>query len=122
MFDKSEELQKQMAELDLPNSRSSNGPYFLVLKLQNMKIKMYEEKHHQKPHIHIGYGVYEHAASFCIETGNRLIGNKKELAKKYDKIIRNWISENKAELMTLWTVTQQGGNNETLIAALRSNT
>ena len=122
MIDKAELLQKRMAEVDLYSSRPRSDISFLVLKLQNRKIKMYEEKHHQRPHIHIDYGSSEHAVSFCIETGKRIVGSYKELAKKYDKVIRNWLSENKAELFELWVTTQQGGATERLIASLRCNT
>ncbi|MDW1504315.1 DUF4160 domain-containing protein [Vibrio sp. Vb5031] len=122
MIDKAEVLQKRMAEIDLHSSRSNSDLSFLVLKLQNLKIKMYQEKHHQSPHIHIDYGKNEHTASFCIETGKRIVGSYKELAKKYDKVIGEWLGQNKAQLLELWEVTQASGDTGRLIAFLRANT
>ncbi|ATC86219.1 DUF4160 domain-containing protein [Pseudoalteromonas arctica] len=39
-----------------------------------MKIKIYQEKGHHLPHIHIDYGRQQHAASYAIETGERIEG------------------------------------------------
>lgn len=54
------ELQKLFAQKDLlaEKRRSSGGGFMeiLLVKRQNMKIKIYQEKGHQLPHIHIDYG------------------------------------------------------------------
>ena len=48
---------------------------FLVIKKQNLKIKMYQEQGHPEPHVHIDYGCHNHVASFSVSDGERLCGN-----------------------------------------------
>lgn len=114
-------LQDELSLIDMLSAPSSGsrGLQFLVKKLGNIKIKMYQETGHSMPHIHIDYGHNNHMASYDINNGNRLAGN---LNKKYDKKIRAWVEKNQAELVSLWNNAQDGNNVEMLIAEIKGNT
>ena len=111
------ELQRQLAMVDLVTrpSRPSGGYEFLVIKLGDLKIKMYLEKGHNKPHVHVDYGSKNHVASYSIDPTERLVGN---LSSKYEKTIVSWIEARQAALLELWKVTQRGEDNSALVANL----
>lgn len=90
----------------------------LVGRLQNMKIKIYQEIGHRRPHIHIDYGRDKHVASFSIETGERIKGT---LDPKYDSDIKGWLSKHKDKLLAVWREMQVGGNPTSLVAELRGD-
>ncbi len=112
-------LQKRLAEIDLHSHGSSAGMSFLVLKLDNLKIKMYQETQHANPHVHIDYGKNTHVASYCIKSGERLVG---ELSRKYDKTISSWVLSNQPKLNNLWQQAQLGRDTSKIIAEIRENT
>jgi Domain of unknown function (DUF4160) len=113
------ELQRELATIDLLTRPSRPGrqhfPEFLVLKLGDLKVKMYQEPGHALPHVHVDYGRKNHVASYSIDPTERLVGN---LDRKYERVIVNWISERKAELLRLWSVAQAGENATALLVAL----
>jgi len=113
------QLQRRLAEIDFYSQQSSAGMSFLVLKLDNLKIKMYQEKQHSNPHVHIDYGKNTHAASYCVNSGNRLVGS---LSKKYDKTVKSWVLENQTELQNLWKQAQLGNDTSQIISEIRENT
>jgi hypothetical protein len=87
-------LQQELALIDWctePRRQSSSDFGFLLWKLKNIKLKMYQEKHHKKPHLHIDYGEQNHIASFAIEPPSRIIidGIKDSLPSKYNDSIIN---------------------------------
>lgn len=114
-----EELQRILAQRDLltkPRRAAKSGfMEFLLAKRKNMKIKIYQEKGHHLPHIHIDYGKQQHAASFSIQTGSRLQGN---LPKKYDKDINSWLKRNRDTVLDIWNALQVGGNHNEFITSL----
>lgn len=116
------QLQKCLAEVDLysaPRHQSSSGfTEFLVLKFQNLKIKMYQEKGHAMPHLHIDYGKSHHVASFSIKPAKRIEGS---LSTKYDRTISEWISSNHDALVEIWKKLQDGGDPETLLPKLKES-
>jgi len=118
-----EGLQRQLAGVDLltesVNNRKTNSLELLLLKMKNIKIKMYQEQGHILPHIHIDYGPYHHIASYSIEPPGRLEGT---LHHKYDKEITAWISKNKTALLELWKQVRTGGETRLLIGELTGNT
>lgn len=116
---KAEELQKRFAEVDLFSRSNSNGMELLVLKLDNLRIKMYQEQGHSHPHIHIDYGKSHHIASYSILNGTRLAGS---LSKKYDRNVSEWVLNNKDVLEELWHEIQKGNKTEVIIANIRKNT
>jgi hypothetical protein len=117
-----ESLQRSLAQIDLINEPRRRAPAgfteFLVLKLKNIKIKMYQEKGHSMPHIHIDYGKENHVASFSIEPPRRINGS---LNSKYDREIISWVTANKEALLKIWSEAQAGGNPSNLIAQLKGN-
>lgn len=50
----------------------------ILAKRKDIRIKIYQEKGHHLPHIHIDYEKKLHFASYSMETGKRLVGNLPE--------------------------------------------
>jgi hypothetical protein len=116
-----EELQSEFSVIDLLTTARgrSLGPELLVMRSQQLKIKMYKEDGHKRPHVHIDYGGRNnHNASYAIDTGKRLAGN---LHRKYDEVVRTWIAKHKGLLLELWDRLQQSNPTEMLIARLQGN-
>lgn len=114
-----EELQFDLARVDLltrPARTSSGFPEFLIVKRDNLKLKMYQEPGHSLPHIHVDYGKVTHAASYGIDPAVRLAG---DLAGKYDRSILQWIRANKDELLELWKALQAGSDPSVAVVALQ---
>ena len=113
------ELQRLFAQKDLltEKRRSSGGGFMeiLLVKRQNMKIKIYQEKGHQLPHIHIDYGKQSHAASYAIQSGDRI---ESDLPKKYDSDVSSWLGRNRDKILEIWNALQAGAPYEPLIAEL----
>ncbi|WP_375056814.1 DUF4160 domain-containing protein [Zobellella sp. DQSA1] len=114
-----DELQRLFAQKDLlTEPRKSSGSGFmeiLLAKRKNMKIKIYQEKGHHLPHIHIDYGKQRHAASYAIESGERIEG---DLSKKYDSDVSNWLDRNRDKVLEIWNALQAGTQHEPLLAEL----
>lgn len=114
--DELKKLQKSFAEIDLLSgldrreSRDSFG--FLVARLKNIKIKMYQEKGHKLPHLHLDYGNLKHVASFSIDPPEKIKGC---LSAAYDEKIVEWLSLNREMLLRIWDEAQSGGNPNRLI-------
>ena len=74
-----EDLQYRLGEIDLLTRPSRSGGKnlieFLVVELEDIaiKIQMYGDRNHARPHIHIDYGKKRHAASYAIDNGERLV-------------------------------------------------
>jgi hypothetical protein len=94
------------------------GRYVLLRRLKALKIKMYKEDGHQRPHVHIDYGKQPSVASYALDTGERLVG---DLDRRYDKTISAWITRSQPELLKIWYVPQSGGDPENLIAELKAD-
>lgn len=111
-----QELQKKLAQIDLIMESSKNNCLGLQLvKLKNIKIKIYQEYSHNLPHIHIDYNDEIHAASYAIHSGEKIEGSIK---KKYDKEISNWILKNQENLIKIWELLQNGNDPVLLIEKL----
>ena len=112
-------LQHDLAQIDLItasyNQSSSDSLELLLMKLKEIKLKMYQERGHFMPHIHIDYGKQHHVASFSINPIARIEGT---LPKKYNDQIVTWISSHKEELLKIWIEAQQGGDPVELISEL----
>ena len=98
-----ESLQNTLALIDdmnKPRHRRPNGVLdFSVLAKQKLKLKMYKELNHNKPHVHVEYGSDTHKASVAIEDGQLLAGN---LDRKYEKAVKEWVISNKEVLTNIW--------------------
>lgn len=116
------QLQQQFAYIDLftkPRIKSASGMLeVLLIKKQNMKIKIYQEQSHHMPHIHIDYGNEHHVASYSIDTGERLDGN---LPKKYDKYVVDWIETNREKVTKIWNELQFGNSVDSFVTELQAN-
>jgi hypothetical protein len=116
------ELQRQLAQVDLlTESGTRSGSEFLeflLLKLKDIKVKMYQEQGHAMPHIHIDYGKQHHVASFSIEPPGRLEGT---LDRKYDKEVTRWVAAHKHKLLEIWKTLRAGGEATSLVAELAGN-
>ena len=113
------ELQRLFAQKDLlTEKRRSSGDGsmgILLVKRQNMKIKIYQEKGHSLPHIHIDYGKQTHVASYAIKSGDRIEG---DLPKKYDSDVSSWLGRNRDKILKIWNALQASTPYEPLIAEL----
>lgn len=116
------QLQHQLAVVDLftqprANTRSDTLE-FQLLKLGELKIKMYQETSHRLPHVHVDYGRRNHAASYSINERRRLAGT---LDAKYDREILDWIEANRDKLLEVWHTLQSGEGHRVVIGELASN-
>lgn len=116
-----EMLQNDLGLFDSLSRRSgrSDSLELLIIKLENLKLKIYQEPGHALPHIHIDYGKTSHAASYSIDPPTRLVGL---LNRKYDKTITTWMELNKENLLALWKTLQAGGDSDALITVLQEKT
>jgi hypothetical protein len=117
-------LQRQLAQIEAltkPSNWSSGGLIELKLvKLQCIKIKMYQEPSHSLPHVHIDYGRHYHVSSFAINNpSSRIEGS---LPLKYDKVIIDWISVNHEKLLRIWDCMQSGVDPRDFIVELKGDT
>lgn len=76
----------------------------LLIRCDNIKIKMYQERH-LRAHFHIDYGKRHHVASYAVDTGERLEGS---LDKKYDRAVKDWTEKNRSQLNNIWLALQSG--------------
>jgi hypothetical protein len=89
---------------------------YLLRKLQRLKLKMYQEKGHLLPHLHVDHGNEHHLASFSLDPPKRLEGR---LAPREEVIVLNWIAANRERLLAAWHSLQDGKPNMALLAELR---
>ena len=112
-------LQESLALLDLldeQQGQSSDYLKILVRKLGDIKLKMYQETKHRKPHLHIDYKKQLHAVSFSIKPARRLAGS---CTKKYDKTIIAWIDDNREKLLEIWKKLQAGELSRDVVESLK---
>lgn len=112
-------LQDDLALVDMlskkpPNSRSTLLEV-LLKKHEQIKLKMYQEPGHARPHFHVDYGTQNHSATFAVDTGQRIEGT---LPRKYDKAIAAWAETNKPHLLAAWDDLQSGSTGATFIQSL----
>lgn len=116
-----ESLQRKLAEDDLLHEQIAHRPShgmehrLLLVRLQDMKIKMYQEAGHACPHIHVDYGRKHHASSFAIKPSGQLVGS---LRRSSCKTVLKWIDAHQAELLQIWDGLQEGGDVQVLVAEL----
>ena len=113
------ELQRKLAEADLLSMPSRPGragrTEFLVIKLGDLKVKMYQEPGHALPHVHVDYGKRHHVASYSIDPTERLVGS---LGREYERAITEWIHARRPQLLDVWQAAQLGEETKELIVAL----
>jgi len=107
MIPELEELQSEMALVDLftTSKRGGNLTEILLKNLQPLQMRMEQDKNHKMPHLHVSYGKNNHAASYDIQNGERIVG---KLDNKYDKVVKSWITNNQEKLTKIWGEIQSG--------------
>lgn len=109
-------LQHNLAMRDLWLGGEPGVQRLLVLMLEDIGIRMDGNKNHKRPHVHIEQGTDHHAASYAIDTGERLAGM---LKSEHDRAVREWIRAHGPKLMEVWQATQAGKNPHPIICKLR---
>ncbi len=121
-----EALQRELAMRDMidnifsaPLSADMSSLDLVVLKLKGLAItiRMDGNRNHHRGHVHIDYKKDLRAASFAIDTGERLIGR----ATPYDDKITAWIVKNRKDLVSVWDGMRAAGYNEQTVARLNGN-
>lgn len=79
-----------------------------------LKVYIYKEPNHKRPHVHIYFG-NEEAASICIGTREILAGT---VRGKILKELKSWVSNHEADLEHVWGEIQQGKKPELLWAQI----
>lgn len=121
LTDLASRLQNELGMVDLltrPPRSNQGSMELLVIKLDRLKIKIYQERRHSLPHIHIDYGKQHHVASFSIDPPARIEG---QLGSKYEKSVQEWLICNKDALIALWTALQAGDSPDALVTELQGD-
>ena len=98
----------------------SQGGYeekYLVLKYENLKVKIDACKNHKRPHLHVDYGSTFHAISIAIDTCEVLAGS---LPSKYLNKIQPWVIKNQEPLQKIWDALMNSANPDSLLLELQS--
>ncbi|SFS11789.1 protein of unknown function [Dyella sp. OK004] len=114
-------LQRDLALSDLFSRTRNGGPDVCELSLllmDRMKIKMYQEKGHAMPHVHVDYGRDSHVASFAIDVPRLLEG---DLGRHRNATVIEFISDHREELLSIWRGLQAGANVAPLVVQLRAD-
>jgi hypothetical protein len=77
-----------------------------------LKVYMYKEPNHMRPHVHIYFG-NELETSVCVKTREILAG---EMNAKFLKPLASWVAEHESDLIRAWSEIQQGRKPELLWA------
>jgi hypothetical protein len=113
------ELQKRLSVVDLLIADSGRGHQLLlehlVAKLGTLKLKMYREPGKKVPHIHVDYGREHHNAAYSFDPAILIEGS---LAKSHDRVVVQWINDNRPALNEIWDSFQDEKDPAALIANL----
>jgi hypothetical protein len=93
------------------------GQRLMVKRLLRIRLSIDNRNNYKRPHLHVDYGRNFHAASYAIDTGERLAGG---LDGKYDKQTRQWIERNRKKLLKAWKQIQSGHNSDRIVAELKA--
>jgi Domain of unknown function (DUF4160) len=108
MLEELKKLQDDLAFVDLITRAKRSGLLEVLLKnLQPLQMRMEQDKNHKMPHFHVSYGKNNHVASYSIQNGERIVG---QLDNKYDKVVKNWTTNNQEKLLQIWDEIQKGDN------------
>jgi hypothetical protein len=120
------DLEKELAELQdvlaitdfhaacRTTSQSSDWAYLMVKELKRIRIKIDGNTNHKRPHVHIDYGRQFHAASYAIDTGERIVGDS-----NYDYEVYAWIGKNRPKLLEAWKLVLAGKDATPIACELR---
>ncbi|MGE8152574.1 DUF4160 domain-containing protein [Pseudomonas vancouverensis] len=118
MEKEAKKLQDDLAFTDMLTAPSRGGDYaeMAIKSLKRLTIRM-EADHHARAHVHIDYGREFHAASFAIDSGERLVGR---MPAKYDRDVKAWIIQHQEKLQSLWDAMKRGAPHEKILAELKA--
>jgi hypothetical protein len=99
-------IQDKLADVDFEATISAAAkagihPY-IVYKRDQLKIRIYKEKNHQRPHFHIEYKK-ELKASYAISPVRRIAG---KMPARYERPMLAWATSNQAILLSIWNGLQ----------------
>lgn len=77
----------------------------IEVKKKKIRVDVYKEQNHKRPHAHIE----DHKASFDLRDGSLIEG---ECNPRVQKAVQDWIQKNSIVLNEIWTALQNGENNE----------
>lgn len=83
----------------------------------SVTLKMYQEKHHKTPHLHVDLKTRNHAASFSILPAAVIEGGS-TLSKDQRKAVLGFIQSNGPALLAIWNSLKAEGDPKPLIAEL----
>lgn len=69
-----------------------------------VKVRMYKEQNHQRPHVHVYYEK-DHSASVAIDNGEFLAS---DMPAKPSRAIKEWVLANQKYLQSQWQNLQEG--------------
>lgn len=107
------ELQKQLAFVDLYNEGSADEIKALLLRLGHTKVRMRPEQNHSRPHFHIEYK-QQYSASYAVDTLERMAG---DMPKKYEAPILEWAAKYQLSLAATWERLNAGDDVRELVIA-----
>jgi hypothetical protein len=105
------DLQLRLALVDL-YSRSWAGESIelLLLRRGDVKVRMWQEPNHRRPHFHIEYK-QEFSASYAVDTLERLAGS---MPSRYENPILEWAASRRHGLEATWRELQCSGDGREL--------
>ena len=98
------DLQQQLAFVDLFDEGRASAIKALLYRLGHIKVRMWPERNHHRPHFHIEYK-REYSASYSVDSLERLAG---EMPRRYEKPILIWASANRKLLTSNWQQLNDG--------------
>lgn len=105
-------LQRELEIASITGTLMVRHLVFQDLKRPVLKVYIYKEPNHNRPHVHIYYGKQQQI-SVCIKTQESLAG---QMNSKYLNVIKTWIQRHSNELLTIWSDVQIGNKPELLWA------
>lgn len=112
------QLQQEIAIAEMRSPASRRGEQslgFLVMKKKDLKLKIYQEPTHDRPHIHVDIGKSHHDCSFAIDPVELLAGY---LTKEQMKTVIAFIERNREVLLKMWADLKAGGDGTELVAEI----
>lgn len=115
-------LQYALARVDFFTAPEGAGDNdfmrLVVMQLLYTRITIDGDRKHARPHIHVDYEKKKHAATYAIDSGERIVG---KIATKYDKEVRNFVLHEKVnpKLRLIWSQVQAGKDPKPFISELK---
>lgn len=103
-------LRSELIKAEIIGSYQKRELVFQDKKRPILKIYIYKEPNHNRPHVHVYFG-NEEQISICIKTREYLAGR---MNAKFLKHINLWVTENEGQLIQVWNEIQLGKKPELL--------